>query len=94
MEQSYAGKTAVITGAARGFGLAFGRALAERGAHVVLVDIDEPAVQEAAAGAGVPSALVTTAPGAVMAAAAGAGRAPKHCSTTPSFTAAAAAGRA
>ena len=49
MEQRYAGKTAVITGAARGFGLAFGRALAERGAHVVLVDIDEPAVQEAAA---------------------------------------------
>jgi 3-oxoacyl-[acyl-carrier protein] reductase len=35
-----AGTTAVITGGGRGFGQAFGIALAAEGAHVVLVDID------------------------------------------------------
>ena len=34
------GKVAVITGGGRGFGQAFGAALAARGAHVVLADID------------------------------------------------------
>lgn len=34
------GNAAVVTGGARGFGKAFGKALAERGAHVVLVDLD------------------------------------------------------
>ena len=44
----WSGKTAVITGGGRGFGKAFGVALAAEGAHVVLVDIDG-AVAEAAA---------------------------------------------
>src|SRR5262245_39197885 len=41
-------QTAVITGGGRGFGKAFGVALAVRGAHVVLVDIDAAAAQAAA----------------------------------------------
>ena len=46
----YTGKVAVITGGARGFGRAFGTALAQRGARVVLVDMDgEEAVRAAAA---------------------------------------------
>jgi 3-oxoacyl-[acyl-carrier protein] reductase len=45
----YAGRIAVITGGGRGFGLAFGHALARRGAHVVLVDVDPDAVETAAA---------------------------------------------
>lgn len=44
-----AGRTAVITGGGRGFGEAFGRALAAEGAHVVLVDIDAAAAEAAAA---------------------------------------------
>jgi 3-oxoacyl-[acyl-carrier protein] reductase len=43
------GKVAVITGGGRGFGQAFGTALAARGAHVVLADIDAAAAREAAA---------------------------------------------
>lgn len=43
------GKTAVITGGGRGFGKAFGAALAARGCHAVLVDRDEAAALEAAA---------------------------------------------
>jgi NAD(P)-dependent dehydrogenase (short-subunit alcohol dehydrogenase family) len=43
------GKTAVVTGGGRGFGQAFGVALAARGAHVVLVDIDGAVAEEAAA---------------------------------------------
>jgi NAD(P)-dependent dehydrogenase (short-subunit alcohol dehydrogenase family) len=45
----FEGKVAVITGGGRGFGLAFGRALAERGAHAVQVDIDTQAAEDAAA---------------------------------------------
>jgi 3-oxoacyl-[acyl-carrier protein] reductase len=43
------GTTAVITGGARGFGNAFGAALSASGAHVALIDRDEPAVEAAAA---------------------------------------------
>lgn len=43
------GTTAVITGGGRGFGEAFGKALAGEGAHVVLVDRDGAAAQAAAA---------------------------------------------
>jgi len=43
------GKTAIVTGAARGIGLAIARQLAEGGAIVVLVDVLEEALQAAAA---------------------------------------------
>lgn len=43
------GKTALITGAARGIGYAAAEKLAENGATVVLADIDEPGVMESAA---------------------------------------------
>jgi NAD(P)-dependent dehydrogenase (short-subunit alcohol dehydrogenase family) len=42
-DSEYEGRIAVITGGGRGFGKAFGRALAERGAHAVLADIDPAA---------------------------------------------------
>jgi NAD(P)-dependent dehydrogenase (short-subunit alcohol dehydrogenase family) len=45
-----AGQVAVVTGAAQGLGLGIARALAERGAHVVLADLQQAAA-EAAAGA-------------------------------------------
>lgn len=45
---SFAGKTAVITGGASGIGRAIGAALVDAGAHVVLADIDGPAVASAA----------------------------------------------
>lgn len=44
-----AGEVAVITGGARGFGKAFGEALARQGAHVVLIDLDAEAVEQTAA---------------------------------------------
>lgn len=43
------GKTAVVTGGGRGFGKAFGMALAAESAHAVLVDIDGAVAEEAAA---------------------------------------------
>lgn len=49
-EGEFEGRIAVVTGGGRGFGQAFGRALAERGAHAVLVDIDAEAATSAAAG--------------------------------------------
>lgn len=50
MTKARAGTTAVITGGGRGFGKAFGEALAAAGAHVVLVDIDGAEAEAAAAG--------------------------------------------
>ena len=48
-EPDWTGRTAVVTGGARGFGEGFGRALAAEGAHVVLVDIDGAAADATAA---------------------------------------------
>lgn len=48
VEHSRAGTLAVITGGGRGFGKAFGVALAGEGAHVALLDIDAQAAQAAA----------------------------------------------
>ncbi len=41
MSFSIAGKTAIVTGAANGIGLAIGRHFADRGANVVFADLDE-----------------------------------------------------
>lgn len=41
MSFSIAGKTAIVTGAANGIGLAISRAFAERGANVMMVDMDD-----------------------------------------------------
>lgn len=41
-------KVAVVTGGGRGFGNAFGHALAERGARVALLDLDQAAASAAA----------------------------------------------
>src|SRR3984957_15703456 len=48
-EDVHQGKVAVITGGGRGFGKAFGTALAARGAHVVLADIGAAADEAAVA---------------------------------------------
>ena len=47
---SLAGRSAFVTGAGQGLGAAIARGLAEAGARVVLADIDEAAVEAAAAG--------------------------------------------
>lgn len=44
----FKGKTAMITGAARGIGLEIARVLAERGADLVLIDLNEEGLAEAA----------------------------------------------
>jgi 3-oxoacyl-[acyl-carrier protein] reductase len=43
VDTEFAGCVAVITGGGRGFGKAFGHALAARGAHVVLLELDSEA---------------------------------------------------
>ena len=48
----FVGKLAVITGAARGFGKAFAQALAERGAHVIVADVDGEEANRTAAAIG------------------------------------------
>jgi NAD(P)-dependent dehydrogenase (short-subunit alcohol dehydrogenase family) len=50
--REHEGRVAVVTGGGRGFGKAFAEALAARGAHVVLADIDGEAARSAAAGIG------------------------------------------
>jgi NAD(P)-dependent dehydrogenase (short-subunit alcohol dehydrogenase family) len=58
----WSGRTAVVTGGGRGFGKAFGTALAAEGAHSVLVDIDQAVAEQAAeeirAGGGLATGLV------------------------------------
>ncbi|MCM2416222.1 SDR family oxidoreductase [Streptomyces sp. RKAG290] len=49
------GRTAVVTGAARGVGEAVARRLAERGAHVALLGLEEEALAAVAAGLPTPS---------------------------------------
>lgn len=49
MATEQSGRTAVITGGGRGFGKAFGVALAARSVHAVLVDLDGAAAEAAAA---------------------------------------------
>ncbi|MBK6016492.1 SDR family NAD(P)-dependent oxidoreductase [Streptomyces sp. MBT53] len=48
-DDEYRGKVAIVTGGGRGLGRAFGAALAARGAHVVLADVDGAAATSAAA---------------------------------------------
>jgi NAD(P)-dependent dehydrogenase (short-subunit alcohol dehydrogenase family) len=47
--ETFAGRAAVITGGASGIGLATAREFAQRGASVVLGDVDQPALDEAVA---------------------------------------------
>jgi 3-oxoacyl-[acyl-carrier protein] reductase len=48
MGRELAGRTALVTGAGRGIGLAIARLLVSQGAGVSLVDVDEPALETAA----------------------------------------------
>ncbi|MGK4218817.1 3-hydroxybutyrate dehydrogenase [Kocuria marina] len=52
MEQSLEGKKALVTGGASGIGRAAVQAFADRGAHVVVADINEEAAQKTAAEVG------------------------------------------
>ena len=48
MTENLAGRAALVTGAARGIGLAIAQALSQRGAQVALVDVDGKAARDAA----------------------------------------------
>ena len=48
MQDRFSGRVAIITGGGRGFGKAFGHALAARGAVAVLADLDPAAARDAA----------------------------------------------
>jgi 3-oxoacyl-[acyl-carrier protein] reductase len=60
MNISLAGKAAVVTGAGRGIGRAIAQKLGQAGASVLLVDIDEPALQEAQVAVQATGAKATT----------------------------------
>lgn len=47
--KDFRGRTAVVTGSASGIGLGLARRFAAEGANVVMADVDEPELQEAAA---------------------------------------------
>ena len=49
MDSGLAGKTAVVTGGARGIGLACANALSAEGAKLVLADVDGPSAEASAA---------------------------------------------
>ena len=50
MIDHFAGKTAVLTGAGSGFGLECARIAAARGMHLVLVDVQQDALDAAQGG--------------------------------------------
>lgn len=52
MSLSFAGKTAIVTGAARDVGLSIAQILVDRGANVMFADADEAALEAATAGLG------------------------------------------
>jgi len=57
LSYNFAGRTAVVTGAARGIGLEIGRFFRDAGADVFLVDFDQAALDQAAVEVGVHTAL-------------------------------------
>jgi len=56
--ESFTGRTAIVTGAAQGIGAAAARLLAQRGAQVVVADINEKGAAGLAASLGAPSFAV------------------------------------
>ena len=68
MMSERSGTAAVITGGGRGFGKAFGVALAAEGAHVALIDRDGDAAEAAAADIRAASGSASAHPAASIAA--------------------------